>query len=157
MTTWVYVCNACSVSVVGADPTVGSTDRVVRGDWTNDAGETTIGAVTIRRCRAVNGVHLLHGRRPLADTSADAYLIPGRVAFSGRGRHTTIAKAHELDCEAAAADCRFIRSENEEEAIELAQGHMKEVHGREHTDGELQEDACTSCEKRVQSAWSCVP
>jgi predicted small metal-binding protein len=52
-----------------------------------------------------------------------------------------MAKAHKLDCEAAAADCRFIiQSENEEEAIELAQKHMKEVHGQDYTDEELQEE-----------------
>lgn len=52
-----------------------------------------------------------------------------------------MAKAHKLDCEAAAADCRFIiQSENEEEAIELAKRHMQEVHGREYTDEDLQEE-----------------
>lgn len=52
-----------------------------------------------------------------------------------------MAKAHKLDCEAAAADCRFIiQSENEEEAIELAKRHMREVHGREYTDEDLQEE-----------------
>ena len=50
-----------------------------------------------------------------------------------------MAKAHKLDCETAAADCRFIiQSENEAEAIELAKKHMKEVHGKEYTDDELQ-------------------
>lgn len=49
--------------------------------------------------------------------------------------------AHKLDCESAAADCRFvIQSENEAEAIELAREHMKEVHGREFTDEELRMD-----------------
>ncbi|WP_129114759.1 DUF1059 domain-containing protein [Halegenticoccus tardaugens] len=52
-----------------------------------------------------------------------------------------MANAHKLDCEAAAADCRFIiQSENEAEAIELAKKHMREVHGREYTDEELQEN-----------------
>ena len=52
-----------------------------------------------------------------------------------------MANAHKLDCEAAAADCRFIiQSENEEEALELARSHMKEVHGREFTDQELREE-----------------
>ncbi|RBI64599.1 hypothetical protein DMJ13_09020 [halophilic archaeon] len=52
-----------------------------------------------------------------------------------------MAKAHKLDCEAAAADCRFIiQSENEAEAIELARRHMKDVHGREYSDEELQKD-----------------
>ena len=50
-----------------------------------------------------------------------------------------MAKAHKLDCEAAAADCRFIiQSENEAEAIELAKKHMNEVHGKEYSDDELQ-------------------
>ncbi|MEM4781827.1 MAG: DUF1059 domain-containing protein [Halalkalicoccus sp.] len=49
--------------------------------------------------------------------------------------------AHRLDCEAAAADCRFIiQSENETEALELAKNHMKEVHGTEFTDEELREE-----------------
>ena len=49
-----------------------------------------------------------------------------------------MAQAHRLDCEAAAADCRFvIQSENEAEAVELARKHMKEVHGKEYTDEEL--------------------
>ncbi|MFC4543974.1 DUF1059 domain-containing protein [Halosolutus amylolyticus] len=49
--------------------------------------------------------------------------------------------AHKLDCESAAADCRFIiQSEDETEAIELARNHMKEVHGQEYTDEELQEE-----------------
>ncbi|MFC6765646.1 DUF1059 domain-containing protein [Natrinema soli] len=52
-----------------------------------------------------------------------------------------MAQAHKLDCEAAAADCRFIiQSENEEEALELAKNHMKEVHGQDYTDEELKED-----------------
>lgn len=52
-----------------------------------------------------------------------------------------MAKAHKLDCEAAAADCRFIiQSENEEEALELARNHMKEVHGQEYTDEDLREE-----------------
>ncbi|MFC7223934.1 DUF1059 domain-containing protein [Halalkalicoccus sp. GCM10025322] len=49
-----------------------------------------------------------------------------------------MAKARKLDCEAAAADCRFIiQSENEDEAIELAKKHMKDVHGQDYTDEEL--------------------
>lgn len=52
-----------------------------------------------------------------------------------------MANAHELDCESAAADCRFIiQSENEREAIELARDHVKAVHGREYSDEELRED-----------------
>lgn len=49
-----------------------------------------------------------------------------------------MAQAHKLDCEAAAADCRFIiQSENEAEAVELAKKHMKGNHGQDYTDEEL--------------------
>lgn len=49
-----------------------------------------------------------------------------------------MATAHRLDCESAAADCRFIiQSENEDEAVELARSHMKDVHGKDFTDDEL--------------------
>ena len=52
-----------------------------------------------------------------------------------------MAHAHKLDCEAAEADCRFIiQSENEDEAIELAQKHMREVHGKDFSPSELQEE-----------------
>lgn len=52
-----------------------------------------------------------------------------------------MAQAHKLDCEAAAADCRFIiQSEDEAEAIELAKRHMRTVHGRDYTDEELRSD-----------------
>lgn len=52
-----------------------------------------------------------------------------------------MANAHKLDCEAAAADCRFvIQSENEQEAIALAREHMREVHGQEYSDEELREE-----------------
>ncbi|GAA0241813.1 DUF1059 domain-containing protein [Haladaptatus pallidirubidus] len=52
-----------------------------------------------------------------------------------------MASAHKLDCEAAAADCRFIiQSENEVEALELAKNHMKEVHEQEYTDEELRKE-----------------
>lgn len=52
-----------------------------------------------------------------------------------------MAKAYKLDCEAAAADCRFIvQSEDEEEAIELASEHMKDVHRQDYTDEELREE-----------------
>lgn len=52
-----------------------------------------------------------------------------------------MAQAHKLDCESAAADCRFIiQSENESEALELAKKHMKDVHGRDYTDEQLQTD-----------------
>jgi predicted small metal-binding protein len=49
-----------------------------------------------------------------------------------------VAQAHKLDCEAAAADCRFIiQSEDEGEAIEMAKRHMRDVHGQDYTDEEL--------------------
>ncbi len=49
--------------------------------------------------------------------------------------------AHKLDCESAAADCRFIiQSENEQEVVELAKTHMKEVHDTEVTDDELRSE-----------------
>lgn len=52
-----------------------------------------------------------------------------------------MASAHRLDCEAAASGCRFIiQSENEEEAIELARTHMKEIHGQEYSDDELRDE-----------------
>lgn len=52
-----------------------------------------------------------------------------------------MAEAHKLDCEAAENDCRFIiQSENEQEAIELARNHMKEVHAKDYTDEELREE-----------------
>ena len=52
-----------------------------------------------------------------------------------------MANAHKLDCEAAAADCRFIvQSEDETEAIELAKNHMRDVHGRDYTDEELRRE-----------------
>lgn len=52
-----------------------------------------------------------------------------------------MAEAHKLDCEAAQAGCRFIiQSENEEEAIEHARNHMKEVHDKDLTEEELREE-----------------
>lgn len=52
-----------------------------------------------------------------------------------------MAEAHELDCEAAAADCRFVvQSENEAEALELARNHMRDVHGQQFTDDQLRAD-----------------
>lgn len=52
-----------------------------------------------------------------------------------------MAQAHRLDCENKAADCRFIiQSENEEEAVELAKHHMKDVHGKDFTDDELRHE-----------------
>ena len=48
-----------------------------------------------------------------------------------------MAQAHEPDREAAAADRRFIiRSEDEAEAIELANRHMRNVHGQDYPDEE---------------------
>ncbi len=52
-----------------------------------------------------------------------------------------MAEAHRLDCEAAASGCRFIiQSENEDEAVSLAQQHMEEVHGKDFTEEELRTD-----------------
>lgn len=52
-----------------------------------------------------------------------------------------MADAHKLDCESVSDTCRFIiQSENEEEAVELAQKHMKEVHGQEFSDEELKDE-----------------
>ncbi|MCU4740567.1 DUF1059 domain-containing protein [Halobacteria archaeon AArc-m2/3/4] len=52
-----------------------------------------------------------------------------------------MAQARKLDCESVSADCRFIiQSENEDEAIELAKKHMKDVHGKDFTDDELREE-----------------
>jgi predicted small metal-binding protein len=49
-----------------------------------------------------------------------------------------MATAHRLDCEKEAADCRFIvQFENEDEALDLARSHMKEVHGRDFSNEEL--------------------
>ncbi|ADB63061.1 hypothetical protein Htur_4242 (plasmid) [Haloterrigena turkmenica DSM 5511] len=49
-----------------------------------------------------------------------------------------MAQAQRHDCEATAADCRFvIRSENEDEAIELLKIHMRDVHRKDCTDDEL--------------------
>lgn len=51
-----------------------------------------------------------------------------------------MTKAYRLDCEAQAADCRFIvQSENEAEALELAKRHMSEAHGQDYADDELRE------------------
>ncbi len=52
-----------------------------------------------------------------------------------------MAQAHKLDCESVSDTCRFIiQSENEEEAVELASKHMREVHEQEFTEDELRED-----------------
>lgn len=49
-----------------------------------------------------------------------------------------MAEAYKLDCESEAGDCRFIiQSENETEAIELAQAHMREDHEQDFTEEEL--------------------
>mgnify|MGYP000014563282 FL=1 len=52
-----------------------------------------------------------------------------------------MAQAHRLDCEAAAADCRFVvQSEDEAEAVELARNHMRDSHGTDYTDEELRSE-----------------
>ena len=52
-----------------------------------------------------------------------------------------MTEAHKLDCESVSDECRFIiQSENEGEAVELAQKHMKEVHGQDLTDEELRDE-----------------
>jgi len=52
-----------------------------------------------------------------------------------------MTQAHRLDCEAAAADCRFVvQSEDEAEAVELARNHMRDSHGTDYTDEELRSE-----------------
>lgn len=52
-----------------------------------------------------------------------------------------MAQAHRLDCDAAAADCRFIiQSENENEVVELAKTHMRDVHGKDYTAEDLRSE-----------------
>ncbi len=52
-----------------------------------------------------------------------------------------MADAHRLDCESAVSDCRFIvQSEDENEALTLAQNHMQSVHGKEYTADELRSE-----------------
>ena len=52
-----------------------------------------------------------------------------------------MSRAHKLDCESEAVDCRFVvQSENETEAIELARKHMWAVHGQDYSDDELREE-----------------
>lgn len=52
-----------------------------------------------------------------------------------------MTSAHRLDCKKEAADCRFIiRSEDEEEAIELAKNHTSDVHRRDFTGVELRNE-----------------
>jgi predicted small metal-binding protein len=54
---------------------------------------------------------------------------------------TEVTQAHRLDCEATAADCRFVvQSEDEDEAVELSKTHMREVHGTDYTDEELRSE-----------------
>ena len=49
--------------------------------------------------------------------------------------------AHKLDCESAEADCRFvIQSEQEQEAVDLAKAHMREVHDQDLSDEELRNE-----------------
>lgn len=52
-----------------------------------------------------------------------------------------MAQAHKLDCEAAAAECRFIiQSEDEAEAIKLAKRHMRDAHGQDLKDEQLRSE-----------------
>ncbi|WP_140408882.1 DUF1059 domain-containing protein [Natronolimnobius baerhuensis] len=52
-----------------------------------------------------------------------------------------MSKAHKLDCESVSDTCRFIiQSEDETEAVELAQKHMREFHDQDLTEDELHED-----------------
>ena len=52
-----------------------------------------------------------------------------------------MTQAHKLDCESVSEECRFIiQSENESEAVELAQKHMSEVHGQDLSDDELRDE-----------------
>lgn len=45
-----------------------------------------------------------------------------------------------LSCEGSASGCRFmIQSENEDEAIDLAQKHMKEEHDKDFSRDELRD------------------
>lgn len=57
------------------------------------------------------------------------------------GQQPSMVQAHKLDCEDSANDCRFIiQSENQAETIELAQKHMREIHGQEYAEDELREE-----------------
>ncbi len=52
-----------------------------------------------------------------------------------------MTEAHKLDCESVSDSCRFIiQSENEQEVVELAKNHMKDVHDQELTGDELREE-----------------
>lgn len=49
--------------------------------------------------------------------------------------------AYRLDCDATPGDCRaIIQSEDESEAISLAQNHMQEVHNLGFSEEELREN-----------------
>lgn len=53
-------------------------------------------------------------------------------------RHRPMVK--RLSCEGSASGCRFlIQSENEDEAIQLAQTHMRDEHNKEFSREELRE------------------
>ena len=76
-----------------------------------------------------------------AGVSLVSYLTLALVSSLAGRRNEPMGKAHKLDCEAAANDCRFIiQSENETEAIELAKKHMSDAHGQDYTDEELRGD-----------------
>jgi predicted small metal-binding protein len=52
-----------------------------------------------------------------------------------------MTEAHKLDCESVSDSCRFIiQSEDEQEAVELAKNHMKQIHDQELTDDELRNE-----------------
>ena len=52
-----------------------------------------------------------------------------------------MTNSHRLDCEAVSDECRFIiQSEDKEEAVTLAQKHMRERHEQDLTDEELEND-----------------
>lgn len=56
-------------------------------------------------------------------------------------RRKQMTHAHKLDCESAVSECRFIiQSEDEQETIELAKQHMKDVHDQDLTDDELRSE-----------------
>ena len=52
-----------------------------------------------------------------------------------------MSDAYRLDCDATPGDCRaIIQSEDEAEAITLAQNHMQEVHNLGFSEDELREN-----------------
>lgn len=54
---------------------------------------------------------------------------------------TDVTQAYRLDCEATVADCRFVvQSEDEAEAVELAKGHVRAVHGKDYSTEELRSE-----------------